>query len=169
MKLTYLDKFADFLLSIPIIESASERGEKISQIRNLRNTLNLHLLKLYLFQNSTHRSHWKDEIENWLNDINKYYWGQKQKFEKDDYFQWLFNDFCYDKNNNIDHKSLKREISKLLNQYKSESIEIYTTDEFVNISNFFYDKICTLLENDYDYEKIYNLINQYFDLNHPDK
>ena len=114
--LTYLDRFADWCLNnIKIFEHAQRRSDCISKIYDMSDTLNLHLIKLYLFQKSSYRNHWKDEIISYLEKISRLVWSEnKKKFKSDDYFEWLFLDWIHPEN------KINRLIKKISEQYKEE-------------------------------------------------
>ena len=164
MKLSYLDRFADFILTIPIVERASIRGEKISKIMDLSDPINEHLIKLYLFQRSIDRSHWKDEIEGWLSKIERITWNKQKKFESGDYYQWLYQNLFYDKNNNPKSKSIESDIKKLTSRYREEYATEYNTEELISILKYFWIKITPMLEENYDTDAVYGYLDKYFEI-----
>ena len=164
MKLSYLDRFADFILTIPIVERASIRGEKISKIMDLSDPINEHLIKLYLFQRSIDRSHWKDEIEGWLSKIERITWHKHKKFESADYYQWLYHNLFYDKNNNVKSKSIESDIKKLTRRYREEYVIKHNIDELIYILEYFWIKITPMLEENYDTDAVYGYLDKYFEI-----
>jgi hypothetical protein len=110
-------------------------------------------------QESIDRSHWKDEIEGWINKIYKYKWNKNKRFESDDYYTWLCTDF-------IDSDDfINNEFKKLINQYKREIIiDVYKSDEFCNICELFWRKISVTLESNYNLNYTYNLLDELFDI-----
>lgn len=164
MKLSYLDKFADFILTIPIIERASIRAERISKIMDLSDTINEHLIKLYLFQKSRDRAHWKDEIEGWLSEIERITWDKHKKFEAEDYYLWLYHNLFYDKNNNLKTKLIESDIKKLTRRYEKEPSIKWKADELISILEYFWKKTSPLLQDNYDVDSIYEYLDKYFDI-----
>jgi hypothetical protein len=155
MKLSYIDKFIDWISNTPLFELAQQRSIAIDKIEDLSETLNEHLFKLYIMQKSTYRDHWVDEIHNYLFKINNITWGKKRnKFEESDYFDWLFKYFFYDNKNQI-KINLNRNLKKLLDNYPNEEKIKWTLNEFKNISNDFHSYFSKKLESGtYDAEDL---------------
>lgn len=164
MKLTYLDKFGEWLLNLRIVELASERNGKKQKIQDLSDTLNFHLIKLCIFQQSSYRNHWKDEIVEYLRKINGFYWGRK-KFERDDYYEWLFVDWFYMNKIEIDIKKVNRVLKKIKSQYLDEVNFSISENEIISIIESFYQNSSVFLEQKtFDYDKVEELIDEKFDL-----
>jgi hypothetical protein len=163
MKLTYLDKFADWLLNTPLLELAQERDRKIDKIENLSNPLNEHLFKLYVMQKSSHREHWTDEINNFLFTINNTGWGKKKhKFESSDYKEWLYSEYFYNLKGDL-NKNLNKILSNMLKKYESEEKIKWSLKEFMNMCESFYDYFCPKLEaTEYEYEDLEKYIEERF-------
>ena len=164
MKLSIIDRFGEFILKMPIVERASERIEKIGKIKDLSDPLNTHLIKLYLFQNSRDRMHWKDEVEGYLYKISKYSFNKNKKFDIEDYHRWLFEDF-YMEDSTLNHNFLNIKIKKLKRQYFDEkTIENINIDEMVNLMEYFYKRICVHLQKNFNGEEIYETLDEFFDI-----
>jgi len=88
-------QFAEWCLRIPLLEMASDRNDKISKIQSSANTINEHLIKYYLMPNSIDRAHWFDEINARFNEILRLTWGKRKRFDKEDYYDWLFINYYY--------------------------------------------------------------------------
>lgn len=170
MKLSYLDKFADWLLNRPIVELASERNEKMIKIQEISKPLNEHLFKIYLMPDSSYEKHWKDEVDNFLNIVNDKHWGKK-KYEERDYFEWLFVNYFFESSNDyyIGLKEYKGNLNRLLNniseKYPDEKKIKWNLEEFINMCERFYTFICKELEKlKYGYTTldIDSLLDQYF-------
>ena len=163
MKLSYLDRFADWLMNTPLLELAQARDRAIDKIENLSNPLNEHLFKLYVMQKSSYRNHWTDEIDNFLNQVNKVEWGKKRhSFESEDYKKWMFYRYFYDNENKL-WKNLKRILSNLLKKYESEEKINWSLDEFVNLCESFYDYFSTKLEKkEYNSEDLEKYLEERF-------
>jgi hypothetical protein len=163
MKLTFIDKFGDWLLNQRIVELASERNEAISKIKSMSDTLNKHLFKLYVFQNSLDRGHWKDEILGYLEFVIDQSWGKKHaRFENTDYFDWLFYLYFH-----LDsHKrSIKNKMKQLFNQYEKETTLVgWTEEEFYNKCERFYTNICPFIEQGVIPEDIIESLLNEFDI-----
>lgn len=157
MKLTISDKFSDWCLNQRILELASQRNESIFRIRSLKNTLNEHLFKLYVYQTSIDRNHWKNEIYSHIRTIYGFDWGKKHKrFDIEDYYQWLYLDFF--------DKLSDRYFRKILQEYDKELlIDGWTLLEFKNLCERFYNlSIPMMIKGDLD--EFDNIIDNIFDL-----
>jgi hypothetical protein len=161
MKLNYLNKFADWVLNTPLLELSQQRSIAIDKIQDLSETLNEHLFKLYVMQKSSNRDHWIDEIHNFLYKINNITWGKKRnKFEEEDYMDWMFKYFFYDNKNQI-KLNLNRNLKKLLDKYPNEEKINWNINEFKNISYDFHIHFSTELENGtYDAEDLEKYIEE---------
>lgn len=165
MKLKLTDKFADWILKQRIVELASERNESISKIRNLSDTFNKHLFKLYVFQKYSSREHWKDEIYSYVTTIvTRYTWGKKRnRFESDDYYDWLF--YTYFNNDDNSKINIKRIYKTILDKYSEEKqLEGWDTEEFYNICDRFYKIICPMLETGFIDDEIIDKALEFFDI-----
>lgn len=145
MKLTLIDKFGDWLLNQRIVEMASEKNEAISKIKSMSETLNEHLFILYVYQLSTSREHWKEEIYIFLRNILKYTWGKKHnRFEAEDYYQWLCEYFFY---TNGEKENIRRIFKGTSKKYETEEmLNNWSDQEFLNMCERFYKSICPFLE-----------------------
>jgi hypothetical protein len=163
MKLTYLDKFADWLLNTPLLELSQHRAIAIDKIGNLSSPLNEHLFKLYVMQKSTYRNHWLQEIHNFLDIVNNTDWGKKRyKFESEDYKKWLCFNYFYD-NKGILRKNLKKNLSFMLDKYESEEKTNWNLEEFINMCESFYEYFCPKLENnEYDFDDLEKYLEERF-------
>ena len=160
MKLRFIDKFGEWLLNQRIVELASERNSSILDIKHMSDPINKHLFKIYVFQKSTYREHWKSEIYSFLEKVLKSYWGKNKRFEIDDYYKWLFIDYFFFNN----QKSSKKIIyNNIINKYNCEiPLSGWSEFEFYNLCDSFYNKICVLLENgEFNDEKFEKIIEMF--------
>ncbi len=164
MKLTLFDKFGDWLLNLRIVELASQRNEAISKIKSISDTLNKHLFKLYVFQNSVNREHWKDEVYILSLNILKCTWGKKpNRFEAGDYYQWLHAYFFY---TNGEKDNIRRMLRGTLRKYETEKVlKNWSDQEFLNLCDRFYKSITPYLEIGYFSDNYFDDLITMFDLN----
>ena len=123
--------FAEWCLELPLLEQASERNDKMSKIKSLMWQLNLHLLKIYLMPNSRDLSHWEDEVDNWLIEIQRLKWGGKL-FKQEDYYNWLCQDYI---------PEIETDIKRIKKKYADEYFITHNIEEFENMITCFYEKI----------------------------
>lgn len=148
MKLRLIDKFADWILNQKLFELATQRSTAIDRICDISDTLNSHLFKLYVFPKSQYKSHWENEIENYIKYVSKQGWGKQRKhFEYQDYYDWLFYEFFYNK---YDQRiNLNRDYKNILKQYPNEQPrENWNDENFYDKCQIFYKIICVMLERE---------------------
>jgi hypothetical protein len=163
MKLSYLDRFADWLMNTPLLELAQARDRAIDKIENLSKPLNEHLFKLYVMQKSSYREHWTDEIDNFLNQANDVEWGKKRhSFEFEDYKKWMFQIYFFDNRNEL-KINLKRTLSNLLKTYESEEKINWSLEEFIKLCESFYDYFSSKLEkHKYNFDELEKYLEERF-------
>lgn len=163
MKLRIIDKFADWVLEQKLFELAQQRSITINNIKSYADTLNRHLFKLYIYQDSFYREHWKDEIYNYTFTILNCKWGKDKKwFETDDYYEWLFYDYF---NLNSNRINIKRIFKNTLEKYKFETeLKGWNETEYYNLCERFYNLICPFLEKGYISDETFDEIIKTFDL-----
>ena len=67
----FIEKFMEFVSRTAIFELASEMKSAKDDVKNVRNILLEHLIKIIIFPKSTSLQHWKDEVFDYLRIINK--------------------------------------------------------------------------------------------------
>jgi len=142
-------RFAEWCLNTPLLEMASDRNDKISKIQSKTDTINEHLIKYYLMPKSIDRSHWQSEINSRFNEITRLTWGNKKKrFDKADYFDWLFVNYYYTDINSIRMSAIEDTIKDIVKRYsttKEYFIEYDINDMVIKIGGLL-KEICEHLE-----------------------
>ena len=155
--------FTDWALNTPIFELALQRNVAMDRIESLSKPINEHLFKLYVMQKSTYREHWIDEIDNFMTQTNDISWGKKRnKFEHDNYFEWMFVYYFYDRNFKL-KLNLNRYLKKILEKYPEEDKINWNFNEFRNMVESFYIYFSSKFENgDYEYEDLEKYLEEKF-------
>ena len=120
--------------------------EVIKKIKSLEFEINMHLLKILLFEK---QSTWKKDVSNWLSEISTFTTKPKDNYlKKGQYFEYLFSE-PYEKGNKEEYKKTtiyKRcsqifntsEYDKLYSKYRIEKIPV---DEWKKILKYFYIEV----------------------------
>jgi hypothetical protein len=143
-----LFKFAEWCLNTPLLEMASDRNDKISKIQSKTNTINEHLIKYYLMPNSIDRDHWFDEINYRFNEILRLTWGKRKRFEKEDYYDWLFINYYYNDIESIRMSTIEDTIQILIKRYSTSKeyfIDYDINDMVIKIGELL-KEVCDYLE-----------------------
>ncbi len=143
-----LFKFAEWCLNIPLLEMASDRNDKISKIQSKMNTINEHLIKYYLIPKSIDRNHWFTEINARFNEILRLNWGKKRRFDKEDYYDWLFINYYYNDIGSIRMSAIEDTIQDIIKRYSTtkEYFIEYDINEMVIKIGELLKEICEYLE-----------------------
>ena len=144
-----LFRFAEWCLNTPLLEMASDRNDKKSKVQSKMDTINEYLIKYYLMPNSIDRDHWLSEINSRFNEILRLTWGKRRRFEKEDYYNWLFIDYYYNDIGSIRMSSVEDIIRYIINRYsktKEYFIE-YDINEIVIKIGKLMSEICESLED----------------------
>lgn len=139
--------FAEWCLNTPLLEMASDRNDKISKIQSKSDTINDHLLKIYLIPNSIDRNHWISEVNSRFNEITRLTWGGKKKgFDASDYYDWIFRNYYYSDIESIRMSAIEDTISGLKKRYSSEYFIEYTINDMVPKIGELMKEICKHLQ-----------------------
>ena len=144
-----LFRFAEWCLNTPLLEMASDRNDKKSKVQSKMDTINEHLIKYYLMPKSIDRDHWLSEINSRFNEILRLTWGKRRRFEKEDYYNWIFVDYYYNDIGSIRMSSVEDIIRYIINRYsktKEYFIE-YDINEIVIKIGKLMNEICESLED----------------------
>lgn len=144
-----LFRFAEWCLNTPLLEMASDRNDKKSKVQSKMETINEHLIKYYLMPKSIDRNHWLSEINSRFNEILRLTWGKRRRFEKDDYYDWLFINYYYNEIGSIRLSSIEDLISNIIMRYsktKEYFIDYDINEIVINIGRLM-NEICESLEN----------------------
>lgn len=154
--------FAEWCLSTPLLEMASERNDKISKIKSKSETINEHLFKFFLMPNSRDRDYWIREIDDRLFEIRNLKWGKGKRFKSNEYFDFIYNDFYTKDMISLDMKRLNRFFSRIEKQYSDEFQIDWNLNNFIEKVGSLLKEISNLLESgDYDFDELEELMNSY--------
>ena len=144
-----------------LFELSFDAKTMIIRIRGLANPINFHLMKLYMYPNSSHKEHWISELKTWFRDISiMEVKPRRRKLSKDTYFTLLYKEPLEDLSTH------KKEIylESITSQYHNEKT-------IVNISNFdemrekikrFHQDMCDMFaEDSYNNESLNKLLSIY--------
>lgn len=143
-----LFRFAEWCLNTPLLEMASDRNDKISKIQSKMDTINEHLIKYYLMPKSIDRNHWLSEINARFNEILRLKWGKKRRFEKDDYYDWIFINYYYNDIGSIRMSAIEDTIQDIIKNYSNtkEYFIKYDINDMVIKMGELLKEICDHLE-----------------------
>lgn len=161
MKLRYIDRFADWCLNnVSILLESSKRDRYIGNIESRVPTLNNHLFKLYVFQVSQCRNHWKEEVYDRLSEMLRYKW---RGFDSGDYHQWLFDEHFHNRDGVLRRVQLVHSFEKVLREESDEHPSPWTVEEFVGLCDTFYRRIIGWFDTeDIDVDRLYEILDEVF-------
>jgi len=84
----------DELSKTTIFEMARDRRDVIEKVRGMTDPIIDHLIYLYLYPNSINKTHWFNELNTFLEKIDRLYLkpSGKRKLTGNDYYQFLFRE-----------------------------------------------------------------------------
>ena len=134
--------FKEFLL-----ELSFDAKTIIWKIRGLSDPIIAHLIKLYMFPNSTYRDHWINEVSIWLGNIADYNVKHyRRKLSEETYFKLLFEELLED----ISDATKKSKIVNTKKRYPDEktNIEVEDFDKMRDGIRSFYKEVCESIATD---------------------
>ena len=144
--------FTEWLLHSKLFEMATTKSKVEEKVEEYRDTINIHLLKIYLMVDSIDREHWKEEVEGYFDKIYGYRWNGKNHLKEKEYFRILYTEYflIYE---------VEMVIKKMKTKYKDEYFINYNDIEFKNMCDSFYGLVCNHIANEkYDFEKVYKYL-----------
>ena len=154
----------EFVSRTAIFELASEMKSAKDDVKNVRNILLEHLIKIIIFPKSTSLQHWKDEVFDYLRIINKIKLKPKNRRLSSELLIDLIigEPLGSGPKNKPDTSTTEEWIKEMRKLYKGENAINITSDEVTNLLNNFIVDFCKKTSKGFmDIDDITDLVNKF--------
>lgn len=148
LKMRLIEILIDKIIELPLLEMAIERKMAHRDIHGISFELTNHIIKTLVIPESGDREHWKNEIDEWLQNIQRIILKPKNKrLSQTQYFEWLVRE--------PEYVADERWIRLLKHRYKDENFVVsYDLNE--TLQHILY-RLCVDLGNN-QFESIENYL-----------
>jgi hypothetical protein len=140
------DVIVDSLSSTRLFEMAFDRQTAKNKVVDLSPQIFDHLLKIWVLDSPQSSQHWRNEIDNWLGQIDKIYLkSSKKKPSSEDLYNWLI----FDSAPYYSEEYISKTIGKWVRgNYKGINIRDHNADVVLNQILSVIQLVCTDISKD---------------------